>query len=207
MSTVTARARYWPVQLIRAIPALAVGFVITFSADHSSTFGLIVFGAFALSTGIIVAWGAFRSVNRLAPLVRAVISVLSGIAALVFNSTGLGTLFLIVISFAAITGFLELYQGLRARGRDPFARDWITVGALTSVLAIAVLLVPPDFAAPWSVVDATGAATGTVTAQIIVVGIIGAYTILIGVYLVIGGFSARWATLDETVSATPVTGQ
>lgn len=207
MSTVTTRARYWPVQLIRAIPALVVGFVITFSADHSSAFGLVVFGAFALATGIIAGWGAFRAVNRSAPIVRGIVSVLSGIAALVFNSTGVGTLFLVVISYAAITGFLELYQGLRARGRDPFARDWITVGAITSVLAIAVLLVPADFAVPWSVADGAGAATGTLTAEIVVVGMIGAYTILIGVYLAIGGFSARWASTDGTASTTPVTGQ
>lgn len=207
MPTVTTRARYWPVQLVRAVPALAVGFVITFSADHSSKFGLLVFGAFAIASGIVIGWGAFRSVHRLNPFSRAVIAVLSGIAALVFNSTGLETLFFIVIAFAAMTGFLELYQGLRTRGKDPFSRDWITVGAITSVLAIAVLLVPPDFAAPWSVVDKAGEATGTLTASIIVVGIIGAYTILIGVYLVIGGLSARWSAVDDTVSATPATGQ
>lgn len=207
MSTVTTRAPYWPIQLLRAVPAIVVGLVITFSADHSSSFGLITFGAFAVATGLIIGVGASRSANRMNPLLRAGVSVLLGIAALVFNTSGLGTLFLVVITFAAITGFLELYQGLRARGRDPLARDWITVGVMTSLLAIALILVPSDFAAPWSVVDKGTAATGTLTAEIIVVGIIGAYAILIGVFLVIGGLSARWAALDDTEVANAVTGQ
>lgn len=197
-------------QLARAVPALVVGLLITFSADHSAAFGLIVFGAFALATGLIIGWGAFRLEDRILRAVsigHSIVAVLSGIAAMFFNATGAGTLFLIVMTFAAVTGFLELYQGLRARGTLAEARDWVTVGALTAVLAIAVLLVPADYAAPWSVVDKGVTASGVLTSQIVVVGIIGAYAFLIGVYLVIAGLSARWAARDDTVSATPVTGE
>lgn len=207
MTAVTARVRYWPVQLTRAVPALVAGLVTTFIADHSAQFGLVVFGAFAVVSGVILGWGALQAEKRLLPLAQAIVTAVSGVAALVFNVAGTGALFLIVITFAAVTGFMELYRGLRARGRDPLARDWITVGALTSLLALAVLLVPADYAAPWSVVDKGVAATGTLTAQIIVVGIIGAYMILIGVYLVIAGFSSRWLARDETVAAQAVTGQ
>ncbi|MCC6270040.1 MAG: hypothetical protein IT190_02055 [Microbacteriaceae bacterium] len=210
MSVVSVRAPFWPVQLARAVPALVVGLLITFSVDHSATFGLIVFGIFALTTGIILAWGAFRiedRVLRVVSVVHAVVAVLSGTAALVFNARGAGTLFLIVMTFAAVTGFLELYQGLRARGTLSVARDWVTVGVLTALLAIAVLLVPADYAAPWTVVDNGVTATGILTSQIVVVGIIGAYAFLIGVYLVIGGLSARWAAREDTESATPVTGE
>jgi hypothetical protein len=87
------------------------------------------------------------------------------------------------------------------------ARDWVTVGVLTALLAIAVLLVPADYAAPWTVVDGGVTATGILTSQIVVVGIVGAYAFLIGVYLVIGGLSARWAAHEDTESATPVTGE
>lgn len=210
MSAVTARDRHWPVQLARAVPALVVGLVITFSADHSSAFGLIVFGAFAVPSGAIVGWGALRSDDRgyrALSLVQATVTVLSGIAAIVFSATGAGTLFLIVMTFAAITGFLELYIGLRARGRDPLARDWITAGVLTAMLALAVLLVPADYATPWHVVDKGVTASGILTSQVIVVGIVGAYAVLLGVYLVIGGLSARWAVRDDTMTTTPATGQ
>ncbi len=207
MSSVPARHQYWPVPLVRAVPALIIGLVITFSVDHSAAFGLVVFGAFALTTGIIIGWGALRLEHRAVSFAQAVVSVLIGIASLVLMSTGAGTLFLFVTSFAAITGFLELYQGLRARGSDPLARDWITVGVITGLLAIAVLLVPADYAAPWSVVDKAGTATGILTSQIVVVGIIGAYAILLGVYLVIGGLSARWATREDAVITTAATEQ
>lgn len=207
MTALTAQPRYWPVLFARAVPALVVGLVITFSADHSSTFGLIVFGAFAIVTGIIIGWDAAQSPKRALPLVQASITVVSGVSALVFFSSGAGTLFLIVITFAASTGFLELYRGLRARRNDPIAREWISVGVLTSMLAIAVLLVPADYAAPWSVIDKGLTVSGTLTSQIIVVGIVGAYAILLGVYLVIAGLSARWATRDDNVTTTAVTGK
>ncbi len=210
VSAVPTRARFWPVQLVRAVPALVAGLVITFSADHSAAFGLIVFGIFAIASGIIIGWGAFRledPILRLASILQAIVTVLSGIAALVFFSAGAGTLFLIVITFAAVTGFLELYQGLRARGKRAEARDWVTVGVLTALLAIAVLLVPADYASPWSVVDKGVTASGILTSQIVVVGIVGAYAFLIGVYLAIGGLSARWTARENAVQATPVTGE
>lgn len=207
MPVAPTRDQYWPVQLARAVPALVVGLIITFSADHSSAFGLIVFGAFAVTTGVIIGWGARRIVKRVVLLVQAIVAVLAGVGALVFNATGAGTLFLIVISFAAVTGFLELYQGLKTRGRDPMARDWVTAGVLTALLAIAVFLVPADYAAPWNVVGKDGTATGILTSEIVVVGIIGAYAILLGVYLVIAGLSARWVARDEMMTTTPVTGQ
>ena len=53
------------------------------------------------------------------------------------------------------------------------ARDWIAVGALTALLAIVFLLLPPD----------------AVTA----VGLLGGYLVIVGVYLIIGGFSLKWA--------------
>lgn len=207
VSAESERDQYWPVHLTRAAPALIVGLVITFSVDHSAEFGLAVFGAFAVATGIVIGWGAFRLEKRSASFAQAAASVLLGVAAFVLMTTGPGTLFLLVITFAAVTGFLELYQGLRARGTDPMSRDWITVGVMTGLLAIAVLLVPADYAAPWSVVDKGVTATGILTSQIVVVGIVGAYAILLGVYLVIAGLSARWSNNDDAVATAPVTEQ
>lgn len=210
MSELSTRAPYWPVQLVRAVPAIIVGLVITFSADHSATFGLVVFGVFALASGLVIGWGALLQDNRTrrsVALTQSVAASLSGIVALVFFDAGAGTLFLIVIAFAAVTGFLELYLGLLARGKDPLARDWIAAGVLTALLALAVLLVPADYAAPWSVADRGGSASGILTSQIIVVGIIGAYAFLLGVYLTIAGLSAKWTAKDNTATVNQVTGQ
>lgn len=210
MSAVPARARYWPVQLLRAVPALVIGLLITFSADHTAFFGLIVFGIFALASGIVIGWGALRLESRsfrVISLVQAVITIVSGIAALVLISSGAGTLFLLIIVFGATTGFLELYLGIRARGKHPVARDWLAVGVLTALLALAVLLVPADYAVPWSATDTSVSESGTLTSQIIVVGILGAYAILVGVYLAIGGLSSRWSSAAEHASTEPLTGQ
>ncbi|HEU4850489.1 MAG TPA: hypothetical protein VFS93_08765, partial [Terrimesophilobacter sp.] len=118
---------------------------------------------------------------------------------------GPGMLFLVVIAFAAVTGFLELYLGLRGRGRHPASREWLTLGVMTALLAIAVLIVPADYALPWSAEDKGVVVSGVLTSQIIVVGIIGAYAILVGVFLVIGGLSARWAAQEKPATARPAT--
>lgn len=200
MSAETARAPYWPVPLIRAIPAVAVGLTITFSADHTAFFGLIVFGAFAVVSGGILAWGALRMPDRAlrgVAVAQAAVAVVCGTLALVFCTSGAGTLFLVVVSFAAITGFLELYLGLRSRRRHPASRDWIAAGVMTALLALAVLLVPADYALPWHAENKGVEVSGVLTSEIIVVGIVGAYAILLGVYLAIGGLSARWAAQER----------
>ena len=74
--------------------------------------------------------------------------------------------------WAAVTGFIELYAGIRPRAH-PGRRDWIAAGGFTALLAIVFLLLPPD----------------AVTA----VGLLGGYLVILGVYLVIGGFSLKWA--------------
>jgi uncharacterized membrane protein HdeD (DUF308 family) len=210
VSAVSARFAYWPVALVRAIPAVAVGLVITFSADHTALFGLVTFGAFALVSGAILAWGAFRIEDRVLrgiALVQAAIAVVCGVVALVFCTSGAGTLFLVVVSFAAGTGFLELYLGLRARKRHPSSRDWTAAGVMTALLALAVLLVPADYALPWHAEDKGVEVNGVLTSEIIVVGIIGAYAILLGVYLAIGGLSARWAAQEKPATVTNAMGR
>lgn len=199
MSAEAARAPYWPVPLVRAVPALMVGLAITFSADHTALFGLLAFSAFAALSGLVLAWGALRMPDRVqrgVAVAQAALAILSGALALVFCTSGAGTLFLLVVSFAASTGFLELYLGLRARGRHPASRDWIAAGAMTALLAIAVLLVPADYALPWHAEDKGVEVSGVLTSEIIVVGVLGAYAILLGVYLAIGGLSARWAAQE-----------
>lgn len=210
MSAVPPRARYWPVQLVRATLAVVAGLVVTFSADHTARFGLIVFGLFALTTGLVLGWGSVRidaRAHRAISFLLAAVSVLCGIAALALNATGPGTLFLLIILFGATTGFLELYLGIRARGHDQIARDWLTVGIMTALLALAVLLVPADYALPWSAENTGSTVTGILTSQIIVVGIFGAYAILVGVYLAIAGLSSRWTNTADSAPTETLTGQ
>ena len=198
-------ARYWPVPLLRAVPALAMGVIITFSPDHSARIGLIVFGAATLVAGLVLALGAATRLSsdpssRTMQLVQGVAGLLAGIAALVFSSGGLTVLVAVVLAWAFVTGALELVTGLRRRGRSPLARDWTTVGALTLALALAFVLVPPDYARELGGIERI---EGVLTSSTVLVGLLGAYGALVGVFLVIAGLSLKWQTTTPDPAGIP----
>jgi len=170
------RTQYWVVPVVRGLLALVPAAVITFSQNHAPELGLVVFGAWAIVSGLVVGALSLRLVEdrgiRSLFLVNAVATTAAGLLAVTIPG-GLAYLLYLVSVWAAVTGFVELYAGLRARGRTSAARDWIAAGAFTAVAAVVFLLLPPD----------------SVTA----VGLLGAYFVILGVYLVIGGFSLKWA--------------
>ena len=172
--------RYWTVPIARAVVALVPAAVITFNADHSADFGLIVFGAFALVSGLITGLLSWKTVtdrrDRSIFAIQGVVGVLAGVLALAMNTGGLGFFLYIVSVWAAVTGALELYSGIRIRGRGQVARDWLVVGSITAVLALVFLLLPPH--------------------AVVAVGLLGAYLVIIGVYLVIAGVSLSTAHAD-----------
>ncbi|WP_448811896.1 HdeD family acid-resistance protein [Agromyces bauzanensis] len=178
------RTDSWVVPVVRGALALIPGVAIAFSQDHSAQLGLLVFGIWALVSGVVVGALALRFTTtrgiRSLFAVNAVVTAAAGIIALTVPG-GLAFLLYLVSVWAAVTGFVEVYAGLRSRGRTPAARDWIAAGAFTAVLAIVFLLLPPD----------------SVTA----VGLLGAYLVILGVYLVIGGFSLKWAAAPERATA------
>jgi len=203
----TSDSRYWPVPVARGVVAIIVAVTITFSADHSPLLGYLAFGLFAVATAVIIGVLGTRRLDKGTErsffLAQAIISAVAGIASLAASGAGVAFLLFIVSAFAAITGFLELYSGLRARRRFAFGKDWLFVGVLTALFAIAVLLVPGDFALHFTGPDDVAR---ILTASVIVDGIIGAYAALLGVYLVIAGLSLKWGTgATEPVSETTVT--
>ena len=172
--------RYWTVPIARAVVAFVPAAVITFNADHSADFGLIVFGAFALVSGLVTGLLSWKTVtdarDRSIFAIQGVVGVLAGVLALALNTGGLGFFLYIVSVWAAVTGALELYTGIRIRGRGQVARDWLVVGSITAVLALVFLLLPPH--------------------AVVAVGLLGAYLVIIGVYLVIAGVSLSTAHTD-----------
>lgn len=193
----------WYVPVARAVPALVLALVVAFTADHSASLGYLTFGIFAVvAGGVLSASGlrlAARGITRTVTLSQGLFTVLAGIVALSVPGGGLPFLVFLFSTFAAITGFLELYLGLRSRTRDQSARDWMFVGALTAVMAIIVLLVPPEFRQTFTGPDSV---TRELTASVIIVGALGAYWAILGVYLVIAGLSLKWAPTD---AAAPIT--
>jgi uncharacterized membrane protein HdeD (DUF308 family) len=187
----------WYVPVARAVPALALAVVVAFTADHSASLGYVTFGVFAVVTGAILAASGLRlgarGVTRSITIAQGLVSVLAGIVSLSLPAGGLPFFVFLLSAYAAITGFLELYLGLRRRGRDQSARDWLFIGGLTAVLSLVVLLVPPEFQQAFTGPDLV---ERELTASVIIVGALGAYWAIFGVYLVIAGLSLKWAKTD-----------
>ncbi|WP_431219554.1 DUF308 domain-containing protein [Leifsonia xyli] len=180
-----AHNRYWVVPAIRAVVALAAGALITFTRDaHTAAFGLVVFGAFAvidgLATGILSWLFAGRRLTRTLFALQGAIGLVAGVLALVLSGSGLGLFLYLVTVWAALTGFLELYNGIRERSRDAAARDWLTTGALTALLALVLLFVPAD--------------------AVLAIGLFGAWAIVVGVFQGIGAATLRAAARSRTDS-------
>ncbi len=198
------RAAYWPLPLARAVPTAALALVITFSADHSARFGLVVFGAFALLAGIVIAAVSAMRLRGSGParyvVAQGVASALLGALALVSSGGGVGMFFLVVTAWAAVTGALELWSGFRYRGRHVAANDWLVVGAITAVTALVFLLLPPDFRQEFV---GEQQVSGVLDSSIVAVGLLGAYAAIVTVYLAIAGLSARWGT-DPADIQTPL---
>lgn len=180
---------------VRAVVAVITGLVITFSADHSASFGLLVFGVFALASALVLLWGVrvIAAVGARGLLcVQVAASALAGIAALAANGAGYGMLVALIVGWGLATGVAEIVLWRRMRARNSFARDWLIAGSLTLVLAVAVLLIPSDFANAWQVEDKDGGVlSGVVTAEVFAVGLLGAYAFMLGVFLLIAAVSAR----------------
>lgn len=180
-----AHSRYWVVPAVRAVVALAAGAVITFTRDaHTPAFGLVVFGVFAvvdgLATGVLSAVLAGRRITRTLFAVQGGIGVLAGVLALALSGSGLGLYLYLVTVWAALTGFLELYNGIRERSRDAAARDWLITGAITAILALVLLFVPAD--------------------AVLAIGLFGAWAVIVGVFQGIGAATLRSATHGRPVS-------
>jgi len=188
----------WYVPLARAIPAIALAIVVTFSADHSPRLGLVTLASFTLVAGAVILTASVlspqRDIGRTLSITQGIITLTTAVAAFVATGGGQAYFVFLLTAFAAITGFIELYLGLRSLGRDASSRDWVFVGSLTALLALIVLLVPPGFSQPYTGPDGIDR---ELTASIVVVGILGAYWAILGVYLVIAAFSLKWSNKDH----------
>jgi hypothetical protein len=214
----------WYVAIVRAVPAAVLAAVITFSADHSAALGLVTFGLFGLASGAVVLVAALRGtragVERPLLLAQGGLAIVAGAASLAVPGAGLPFLVFVVTAFAAISGFLELYVGLRSRRLAPeapgrqgapqsagtgavpsFGRDRVFLGGLTVLLAIAVLLVPPGLHQSFTMQDGIAR---DLTASVVVVGLLGAYWAIEAVYLVIAGLSLKWGTDSRPVTPEKV---
>ena len=170
--------------LLRALPLIVVGLIITFTADHSTAIGFVMLSVLGLASGASLGLGALRLPSRDAlralHLGLATLAVIVGVLSLALSSRSLGFLLLLVGAYAAFGGVGELVWGIRRRGVHPFARDAIVVGGATALLALVTALIGDPVSA---------------------VGFLGAYAIIVGVFLVIAGLSIS-APAPDTAADT-----
>ena len=191
-----SRVAPWALTALRAAAALVLGLAITFTGGHSAGFGLVAFGIFGVVAGAVLLVGALLALAgtmRGPFVVQAIVTLAAGIVALVVVASAPANGDVIVLVgvvsvFAVVTGALELVAGVRARRRDRSARDWILTGGLTVLLGIAFLVVPPDYTQHLGGIQNI---TGTLTASVVLVGLLGAWGILVGVLQAISAVSLR----------------
>lgn len=174
--------------MLRAVPAVAAGLIITFTADHSPAVGLAMLGVFGLGSALVLlvtavrmrAGEPVRGLHRGLSVVAAVAGALA-VAVLVSGTAGLALLLLLIGGYAVLAGALELVWGIRHRDRSGFARDAVVIGGGTLALAVLLAFVGDPVSA---------------------VGFFGAYAVMLGVYLAIAGVSLRWTASAEESSAS-----
>ncbi len=197
----------WSLTAVRAAAALVLGLAITFTGGHSAGFGLVAFGAFGVVAGAVLLVGALLALRRPVRgtfLVQAVVTLGLAVVALVVVAAApaggeVVALVAIVSAFGIVTGALELVAGLRARGRDRSARDWVLGGALTVLLGLAFLVVPPGYTQTLGGIQNI---TGTLTASVVLVGLLGAWGIVVGVLQAISAVSLRGGAGEPAAGET-----
>lgn len=192
----------WTIQLARGILALGLGLTIALTLAHTPLFGLLTFGAFAVLSGSVLLVGATRSAYG-APvsgtvLAQGIVTIAAGVAGLVVPVATVWFLGLLVGAWALVAGLLEVIGGLRARGRSPLSRDWVIAGALTAALGVVALVLPADIVQTFS---GERGQSGTLTSSVILIGVVGAWAVLIGVLQSISAVSVRPARAPSTASA------
>jgi uncharacterized membrane protein HdeD (DUF308 family) len=171
---------------------LALGLTITLTLEHTPAFGFLTFGVFALLSAAVLLLAGLRSAYpgrmRGAFLGQAVVTLAAGVLALASPGADVVIFAILVGSWALVTGLLEAGSGFRARSFAPLARDWAIAGGLTVVLGGVTLLLPPDFVQAFS--GEKGNA-GVLTSSVILIGVVGAWAIIIGVLQCISAVTVR----------------
>lgn len=195
----------WIAQLSRGLLALALGVTITLTLEHTPVFGLVTFGVFAVLSGAVILLASLRSPYagrmRVAFLVQGAATVAAGVVALVVPTGGVAFLAVLVGVWAVVTGLLEGASGILARAHSSLARDWLIAGVLTVVLGVVALVLPPDFAQAFA---GEKGISGTLTSSVILIGVIGAWAILVGVLQSISAFTVRTPRSTRASAATEV---
>lgn len=202
----TPVATHWLHAGSRGLAALAAGLVIAFTTSiQTPALGLAVFAGYTVVLGLVsfifFPKGDAVAVKNSAIVVGAVSIIAAGTALFYFFAQPTAAVFILIVSiWAAVTGFAEIYLGFSKKQKFAESRDWLIIGSLTGLLALATVLIDPNFRLEYMLPgdgvapDFEGAVTGSLNA----VGTFGVYLIIVGLLLLIGAYS-----LKEPSNASP----
>jgi uncharacterized membrane protein HdeD (DUF308 family) len=180
-------------QLARAVLAAIAAIMVTFSPNHSAALGLAIFSGFTITSALVLtlaAWLVYPTGRRWWVLLVGTIDFIAGMIAGIPMLRSDDMFFALVISWALLSGLVELLAGLRLRGYDG-ARDQVITGSLGILLGLALLLVPAGYLLNYTIEEA---GTFELTGIILGVGMFGGYAAIVAVLLGIAGLSPRQAT-------------
>lgn len=197
------------VQLLRALFAAVAALMITFSSDHSAPVGLSVFSGFVLITALVqvlAAWLVVPAGSRWSYVLLAAVGIVAGMVSGIPAWRSDDLFFVVVSSWAIVSGGIEVLAGIRARRTGGMlSRDAISVGALGVLLGVVLLLIPAGFLQEYTI-DKAG--TFVLSGIILGVGMFGGYAAIVAVFLGIAGLTpkqidAATAASDSNDSAAP----
>ena len=169
---------YYVVSALRSLILIVTGLVITFTPGHTAQFGLVALGILGIVTAVglgLAALGlATTKTGRGLHLWQALVSLVVGALVLALQEAGMILLLWALVFWALLVGVAEIFFGARLAQGDALRRDWMTQGGMTVVLAVVVLFQPAD--------------------SVAVVGFLGAWAIVQGVYMAIASVALRFPT-------------
>ncbi|MCH1881575.1 hypothetical protein [Agrococcus sp. ARC_14] len=184
--TASQGLQHWHLPALRAVPALVVGLPLPFIQLHAPVVGLIALAVLLAGTGVAM-WLGRRSVPDGTGRWPAVVAVWSAFVALVAvvlaivapTATLLG---LAVALWAIPAGLVELQGWARMRSvAEPrtvqLRRDWLAVGGFTVLLGLVFAFLRDP---------------------VTLVGLLGAYAVIVGVFHAVAALSARPARTTTT---------
>jgi hypothetical protein len=155
----------------------AVGAPVTFGLDHSDPagFGLIALGGYLILQAIVLAVCttglAWSRVGRVLVLVRAAVSLVGGVIALVGLQGGVGLFQPLEALVFLVIGALEIIGGLRRTERADLSGDAVVVGGLQVLVGVLLIVFNTD--------------------ALLAVGVLGAWGAIVAVYLGISAANLR----------------
>ena len=178
MTTTTSRPRAGGAVAItaaRAALAAVLGALTTFwpQPDRTAAFGLAVLGGFLLLQSVVLA-ATVRvvptdRVGRLLAVVRAVVSLVGGVVALLGLERGQALLVPLEAVVFLVVGALEFADGMRRVVAS--SGDAVVVGGLQAVVGLMLVILTAD--------------------ALLAIGLLGAWAVLVAVYLGIAAVHLR----------------